>query len=164
MLISALPFSRIYRGNDDDLLTINGPYRREKKLDSFHESLGRLLWTNTDVSNSNLLGLFHLQRAKPSDLDLVIDVVNRLEEEVRNLKDNNRWSRYKENNSLRVTNPAGSGVSFTDRSSESFLLNKRTPDNANVLMCLLCSQSTHLCDARRLVRACYPNRRTHRVE
>ena len=161
--ISALPFSRIYRENDD-LQTINGPYGKEKKLDSSYESLGRLLWTNTDSSNSNLPWLIHLQRARSSKLDLVIDVVNRLEEEVRNLKDNNRWNRYKEINNLGVHNPAGSGVSFTDRSSGSFLLNKRTSDNANVLMCLLCSQSTYLCDARRLVRACYPSRGTHRIE
>ena len=32
---------------------------------------------------------------------------------------------------------------------------KRKPD-ANVLMCLLCSQHTHICDARQLIEACYP--------
>ena len=143
---------------------LNGPDENEETLDNLYESLGRLLWTETEASDSDLQRLFPLHVKRASKHDLANQVVSRLEEIVQNLKEINRWNSYTENNHVNIHNPAGPGLSYSDGDGGSFLLNKRTPDSANVLMCLLCSQNTHICDARQFVRACYPSARGHRIE
>ncbi len=47
-----------------------------------------------------------------------------------------------------------SGYDMSNRSLQP-MPSKRKPD-ANVLMCLLCSQHTHICNAQQLLDACYP--------
>lgn len=161
MFLSALPLSEEYGPVDEDSSALNGPHGNT--LDNLYESLGRLIWTDTTephLDSRRLFNLPHVELKRPSKHDFVDSLARRLE----SFKDFDPRNTLMDKDDAKTYNPAGSGLNLIDSKGGFFLLNKRTPDNANVLMCLLCSKNTHLCDARQLVRACYPSGRTHRAE
>ena len=143
-------------------------YRRSANLrilDNLFESIARLLWTNAISPDAEAEQQWQLnsreRKLKHSQLSFANSVPSAHDEEEVPSHEGIDWKPFLENN--KFSSPAVSESRARNGRRELFLLNKR-PDNGNVLMCLLCSQNTHICDARQLVRACYPSGRGHRAE
>ncbi len=149
-MFSALPLRESYEESS------RHPKTDVKTLDILYRSLGRLLRTDRDSDIRWLLNLEEDHKEAPWQPEREVYGVA-LPVEL------GKWMSDREKGKA-LRNPAGSGPRANDGFEYEMELEKRAPSNANVLMCLLCSQNTHLCDARRLVRACYPRGRSHRTE